>query len=255
MSAALEKDIVAALGDENATAASLGELVSRTEAAITEADVAADAARVAFLDPIVEPDAHRAKAKVEATTFVAARLRTLLPRIQDRYREVEADEDRAEWEIDFRALAGERNELAKELKTTYPAAVATLVDLFARVADLDRRLSQLHQTRPSAAKGYLLSAELVARELTEFSRDEPSITRDLKLPDWSESNKLAWPPSAPTAGLVLATAVAPAFDRRYSADWYQALAEDTKRRKLDERQRIADEASRETESRRVYESR
>ena len=151
-------------------------------------------------------------------------------------------------------MAEERNALAAELRQTYPATVAALVSLFARIADLDRRLSALHQSRPSGAKGQLLSAELKARELSEFSRDEPSISRELKLPSWTASNKLAWPPPARPLGVVLAEAMSGDADPRYSAHWREALREETDRRIADEQRRIADKAARTTQEKRDYES-
>ena len=151
-------------------------------------------------------------------------------------------------------MAEERNVLAAELRQTYPATVATLVSLFARCADLDRRLSALHQSRPSGAKGQLLSAELKARGLEDFSRDQPSITRELKLPSWTESNKLAWPPPARPVGVVLAEAMSGNADPRYSAHWREALREETDRRIADEQRRIADEAARIAQEKQDYES-
>jgi hypothetical protein len=214
----LEHRVVAALTAEPAPSpAELLTLIAALETGIAEANTAAETADKKFLDPFKSPDVNEARALMESTQFVADRLRTLLPRLQAKYRAAEHEADRQEWEVDFRLLAEERNALAAELRQTYPATVAALVSLFARIADLDRRLSALHQSRPSGAKGQLLSAELKAHELSEFSRDEPSISRELKLPSWTESNKLAWPPPARPAGVVLAEAMSGDVDPRYSA--------------------------------------
>jgi hypothetical protein len=214
----------------------------------------AEAARQAFLDPIQSPDANKARATVEATEFVASRLRTLLPRLQDKAREVEAKEDRREWLVDFAALADERNALAKELREVYPRAAARIADVLGRVAALDHRLSQLHQSRPSGAKGTLLGAELAARRLDAFTRDTPSLTRELRLPDWTESNRLAWPPPQTPAAVLLAGSVAATHDpRRYSADWREALREETDRRVAEEQKRLEQEAARVAEDKTAYE--
>jgi len=252
MTAELEKQVVAALADDTLSAASLGELVATLEVAITEAERTATGAYTAFLDPIMTPSATEGRAACERTRFAADRLKTLLPKLQAKYRAVEAGEDRQEWQIDFTALAEERNSLAKELKSTYPAAVAALVNLFARVADLDHRIGQLHGSRPSGAKRFLLGAESTARGLEAFTRDQPSLTRSLALPSFPESSKLAFPPPAASAGLLIASAT-PTDHPRYSRDWHKA--EDTARRKSEEQQLISQETERQAESRRAYESR
>jgi hypothetical protein len=40
----------------------------------------------------------------------------------------------------------------------------------------------------------LREVELVARNLQNFTREQPSITNELRLPDWDQPAKLAWPP-------------------------------------------------------------
>jgi hypothetical protein len=255
MTKSLEQRVVAALTAEPAPSpAELLTLIAALETGIAEANTAAETADKKFLDPVESPDVNKARALMESTQFVAGRLRALLPRLQAKCRATKHEADRQEWEVQFRLLAEERDALAAELCQTYPATVATLVSLFTRIADLDRRLSALHQSRPSGAKGQLLSAELKARELSEFSRDEPSISRELKLPSWTESNKLAWPPPARPVGVVLAEAMSGDADPRYSAHWREALREETDRRIADEQRRIADEAARTAQEKRDYES-
>jgi hypothetical protein len=72
----------------------------------------------------------------------------------------------------------------------------------------------------------LREVELVARNLEGFTRDRPSITNELKLPDWDQPAKLAWPPPQ-TPLAVLAVQVAAAVDHP-GANWWQ---------RRDERQR------------------
>ena len=54
----------------------------------------------------------------------------------------------------------------------------------------------------------MLEPELVARGLESFSRANPSITEEFKLPDWDEPTKLAWPPSQPSLGVIMAQTMA-----------------------------------------------
>ncbi len=93
-SAQLEKRAVAALTAEAVTAAALAQLIAETEAAIITADNTAEAARTAFYDPVASPDIHTARDAMESTQFAAARLHSLLPRLQEKARKVEAEEDR-----------------------------------------------------------------------------------------------------------------------------------------------------------------
>ena len=67
MSAEFEKRIVAALKDNNLSAADWAELVTETEVTIVAAETDAEAAREALFDPARSPDSTKARAKVEAT--------------------------------------------------------------------------------------------------------------------------------------------------------------------------------------------
>jgi hypothetical protein len=98
------------------------------------------------------------------------------------------------WRADYEALKVERDALASELAEIYPAFEAKVTDLFARMAGNDAALSRLHQARPAGVPGYLLGAELVARNLDNFSRETPSIVRDLQLPSFAPGQPLSWPP-------------------------------------------------------------
>jgi hypothetical protein len=256
MTKSLEQKVVSALtADENPPLAELLTLIADTEAGIADADAAAEIARQDFLDPIQTPDINAGRARVEAVEFTGDRLRSLLPRLRDKARAVEAEADRAQWKARCEALERERDSLADEMRATYQPAVTKIADLFARAADLDHRLSELHGSRPSGSKGFLLSTELVARNLTEFSRDEPSISRTLALPDWQDSAKLLWPPrETPTAVLIAdSIAAAHADPRRHSSDWAAALAEETAARQAEEEKRIEAEAASSERERRDYE--
>ena len=93
MTKTLEQQIVKALtaDDPPPTLEQLLTLVGEVESAIIEADNEASLAQEQFLDPIATPDANAGRAKMEMTQFTSARLRTLLPRLESRAREVEAE--------------------------------------------------------------------------------------------------------------------------------------------------------------------
>src|ERR1019366_5005322 len=63
-----------------------------------------------------------------------------------------------------------------------------------------------------------------ARNLESFTRDNPPIARDLKLPDWTCSCRLAYPP--PIVPLAALIAPAAAGDPRlHTGDWWQVNEE------------------------------
>lgn len=251
----LEQQVVAALTAEPPPALDqLLTLIAETESAIITAENEASLAREQFLDPIATPDANAGRAKLESKQFISARLRTLLPKLQERAHAVQAEENRKAWQVDFARCADQRNQLAKELAQTYPNVVSQLVSLFSRIRANDAALSDLHGSRPDGAKGTLLGVELTARNLSEFNRDQPSLTRDLRLPEWQESCRLAWPPRETPASVLLSESIASQGDpRRHSSQWFEALAEDTARRKLEEQQRVEQEQRHTAEERAVYE--
>jgi hypothetical protein len=73
--------------------------------------------------------------------------------------------------------------------------------------------------RSSGMKLHLLEAELVARGLERFTRDVPSITKELKLPAFEPGRPPAWPPRLQ----LHATWFGPMpHDPRFSSRWWEA---------------------------------
>src|SRR6516165_10425520 len=107
----LEKRIAAALSNDT-TSADLASLIAETEAAISEAEATAEAERAKGLDLLASPDAAKARTAMEDAAFTRDRLRTVLPRLRDRLREVQATEYAAAWEPEFKLVEAQRNELA-----------------------------------------------------------------------------------------------------------------------------------------------
>jgi hypothetical protein len=210
----LERKIAAAL--DSASAGELAALIAETEAAIVTATENAKLERA--LDPLLSPDAKAARAAMEDAQFLVGRLQTLLPRLQQRCEAAQRAEYWAEWRADYEALKVKRDALAAEFRGVYPRAVAEIVSLFARIAANDEELSQLHRARPAGVPLHLRNAEQEARNLDAFTRDTPSVTKELKLPDWERSNKLAWPLPRPHN---IPTVAPVAYDRRYSGDWWR----------------------------------
>lgn len=237
-----------------ATSADLEALIAETEAAITVADAAASAESTKALDPVLSPDAKAAREAMAAAEFDRDRLKTLLPRLQARCQEVQAQEYLTQWRSDYEKLKVKRDGLAEELRTIYPEFETKITDLFTRVAANDAELSRLHLARPGGVALHLLGAELVARDLERFTTAEPSIAQELKLPAFAPGQRLAWPPQHPSLAAVLAMSMVPPHDPRNTADWAAALENDNARRAATETRWAEEEAAQQAESRRAYEA-
>ena len=156
----LEEKIAAALALADATSSIIAELIAETEAAVAAADKSAEAEREKALDPLASPDAAKARATMEDAAFSRDRLKTLLPRLQARYHEVQAQEYLTLWRSDYEKLKVKRDGLAEELRTIYPEFETKITDLFTRIAANDAELSHLHQARPVALRCICLALNL-----------------------------------------------------------------------------------------------
>jgi hypothetical protein len=214
----LEQRAVTALGSDNVSLNELADLTREAETALATAYTAVEEARREGVDPVLSPDPVAARERVGAAEFSYARATALLSRLNERCRQVAAAERNAIWEADYGRVKDERDRLAVELAATYPQTVATLLDLLARVADCERECSRIASMAPAGERRRLLGPELHAKGLTGFTRDMPSITRDLRLPDWKQPSRTAWPPERARE---VATCEYPYSDR-YSANWWRA---------------------------------
>jgi hypothetical protein len=226
----LEKRITAALVDAT-TSAELAALIEATETAIVTADAAADAERERALDPLVSPDAGKARAAMDHAAFTRDRLHTVLPRLKQRLQKVQAAEYAARWQADYERVQAKRDVLAAEYAQLYPKLVSQITDLFGRAAECDRNVARINGSAPRGEHRRLREVELMARNLERFTRDEPSITKELKLPDWDQPTKLAWPPHRPSNW----SSVTPAMHHP-GADWHSEIeARNLARRQESER--------------------
>jgi hypothetical protein len=171
---------VAALRNDSVSLTEPTELICEVESALTAADVTAEETRREGIDPVLRD---------------------------------------ARWEADYGRVKAERDRLAAELAETYPQIVAKLVDLLNRVAYCERECERIAGTAPSGERRRLLGPELHAKGLTRFTRDTPSFTRDLRLPDWEQPATTSWPPQRAREMLTFPLY---AHKDRYSANWWRA---------------------------------
>jgi hypothetical protein len=195
----LEQRISAALSEDIASA-DVATLITDTEAAIAAADAAADAERVKALDPIASPDPAKARAALEDASFTRERLRTVLPRLQTRLKQVVAADYAAKWEPEFKRVEALRDDLAAEMREVYPAVVALLTDLFRRMAECDRECSRVAGTAPPGDNRRLLKVELTARGVKGLLQPDVWIALELRLPYFTRDSGpiYAWPPRTPS---------------------------------------------------------
>jgi hypothetical protein len=193
----LEERIAAALTN-NITSSDLASLIAETEESISLADTTAEAERVKALDPIASPDPVKARAAMENAAFTRERLRTVLPRLQRRIKQVEAAEYAAKWEPDFKRVEAQRDALAAEMREAYPAAVAQLADIFQRAADCDRECSRINGSAPDGEHRRLRRVELAARGVEGLLQPDVYLAEMLRLPFfWRDRGPIyAWPPPA-----------------------------------------------------------
>jgi hypothetical protein len=206
----LEHRLAALLDRESVSANELAAAVDECKKALDEITLEKENA----FDPRRWPDVKEAIAHQADCEFRADRLRTLLPELRQRYQQVAAAEFLSKWHSDADVVETKRDALAAEW-AFYPEMVARLVDLLTRSKAFDEEISRLHQARPAGVPRHLLGAELVARGLEAFSRDTPSITKELTLPDWNNSGRMAWPPPRQ----LNLSALMPPQDPRFGPDW------------------------------------
>ena len=121
-------------------------------------------------------------------------LRTALLRLQQRLRETQEREHRAKWYADYEAIKSGATRWRRSFVKSIPSLKRGSSNLLTRMAANDAEISNLHSARSSGVKLHLLAAELVARGLESFTRDVPSIAKELKLPAFEPGQPPAWPP-------------------------------------------------------------
>jgi len=160
---------------------------------------AAQRARERALDPALTANAvAAARQEMEDAVFRRERLQTAVSRLQERLKEVRAqEEDRRRW-IAYEKAKTERDKLAAELKEIYPPFEAQLRQLLPRIAENDRQIEYINvHALPNGAERILV-AELVARGLKGFvqnSIEAARITNELCLPafQFDPRDPYVWP--------------------------------------------------------------
>jgi hypothetical protein len=250
----LEQKIAAALGDGQITSADLQKLISETEQALAEAEATAQAERKKALDPIASPDFEKAEQSVWSAQLWRERMRSSLSQLCQRLANVEAAETSTRSEARHDAAKVKRDALAKEFAELYPKLTAQLCDLFHRASASDRECSHINREAPAGEHRRLRGVELTARGLDSFGISAPPVTETMKLPGWTQSDRMIWPPPEVPLAVLVAESMRPPDDPRFGPNWGAAREQDMARRAATEARWAKEEEARQAESRRAYEA-
>jgi hypothetical protein len=216
---ALEERIASALADDAISSVRLGELITETREAIEAAEQRAEQERAIALDPLRSPDAATAREAVVSAEFARNRLRTVLPRLEQRYEKVRRVEVKARWVASYESTKAKVDAAAEELKSLYSEFVYPFVDLMLRIRQIDAEAKRVMDAKPypeasePADSRCLLATELVARELRGI-RPDLTLDRSLVLPDFKYPGRQAWPPYEVPWSVQYAESIAAMVSRR-----------------------------------------
>jgi hypothetical protein len=250
----LDQRVATALADAKTTSAEVMEMMADTEAALTAAEAKAEAERAKALDPIASPDAAEAERSAWAAELARDRLRSSLSRLRQRFEEVAAVERDTQWQATYEEVEAKCNALAKEFSEKYQKLTNELCDLFGRMKAVDEECSRVNGEAVTGEHRRLFGVELTARDLRNFSISDPSIMETVRLPDWKKSDRTAWPPPRTPLAALVAAAMTPPHDLRYTGDWAAAREQDRARRAAAAARRAEEEAARQVASRQAYEA-
>jgi hypothetical protein len=126
----------------------------------------------------------------------------VLPRLQETFSKVAAEEAYNDWVISaYEPVKAERDAAAAELRALYAPLVTRLADLLGRIEAIDAEVKRVNNSKPTnadAANGdgrFLYGVETHARGAGRLN--ETLLARDLKLPHWTPADGYAWPPHRP----------------------------------------------------------
>src|SRR5262245_20547779 len=139
----LENRIVTAMAATDITSSDLSELLGETDAAIAAADKTAEEERSKALDPALSPDPKVARAAMEDAAFTRDRLKTLLPRLQTKHKEVADAEALTAWTTEANELGERRCTLGSEFKKVFPKLIGDVVDGLWELEDVEQDSSAL----------------------------------------------------------------------------------------------------------------
>jgi hypothetical protein len=216
----LESRITAMLNNPNSESEALYEIINATELAIATAQQTIDSERASAADLICTPSAEAAQhaiSRAEAAQMNRDRLNSALPNLRKKLSAALREEAKEKWLADYRRVHQRRDE-AVALFRDYQKHAEAIAQMFALAEVVDKEVSRINSNAPDGELRRLHSVELEARNITEFSRDNPSLSETVQLRDWNSSGKSLWPctSSGSFAAEFASGMAAPIYD---PADW------------------------------------
>ena len=160
---------------------------------------AAERERISPYDPTIV-DAQKARQSRADAEFFRDRLQAALPALGLRVPELQAQEYSVQWHDEYAQIEAECHALATEMREVYRGVQSKLVDVLTRKKACDAEVSRINGSAPAGVALRLREVELVARNLKGFTRDRPSITNELKSPDWDQFEQVGVAAAANAAG-------------------------------------------------------
>jgi hypothetical protein len=253
MSTTLEQRVTAALTEDRCTAAELAELINETTTAITAADERAAAAKGKSLDLTADPELSLGtlrRAELERDRLTAA-----LSQLQRLHQTRAKQEHYDRWAAEFDEIKPRHAAAVEQLRGVYEEFQPQLIAALVEAQRVDAEVQRLANAKPHhlpQANGdgrNLSSVELTARGLGGVAPGH-SLMSDMKLPVFSEPNRLAWPPPPPNFAVEIARALPAALLHNPGANWYEEIEERNRQRKQESEARFAKQIAEAEERRR-----
>jgi hypothetical protein len=202
----LEQQIIATLANENAGSDVLAECIREVEAAGATAAQQVDAARALAADLTLSPDPAAAHQRVVEAEITRDRLMSpvLMQKLRDRLSTALVKEATEKWWSDYHKVRQLRDDAAKGFQR-YQILSEEIAALLLEAQHVDLEVSRINGSAPDGEHRRLRPVELHARNLTQFTRDNPSLASTVVLPRWDASARTLWP-QRPSTSLAAAYA-------------------------------------------------
>jgi hypothetical protein len=188
----------------------------------------------------------------KAAGLERSRLEMCKPRLVEKLAAVVRSENYSRHMSDRNRVAGRRDSAAKayrELRDIF----ADVLEIFQLAAEADAEVARINAANLGEP---LLTVECYARNIRELSRSQPSITTNTQLPDWSDSQRMLWPPRPMSLGVLVAESMAASYGHNpaHTDQWASTRGERDEAIKA-EQQRTAEYYSRQERERQEREAR
>jgi hypothetical protein len=203
--------------DDHCSSDELRALIQETTDAVAEADEKAQRYHQQTLD-IACDDPAAAKEAERESVLTRQRLLIAQSRTEEKLATVVRRENRDRWMADRNRVAAKRDAAAKQFREV-PDYFDDLVAIFKLAAEVDLEVQRVNAANPTGSEP-LKSVECHARGIPAFSRSQPSIISTTQLPQWSDSQRMVWPPKPVPLGVLVAGSMA-AHNPAYTDRWYE----------------------------------